>query len=153
MTESDVRFRLMGIDDYDAVIALWQGVEGLRLRDADSREGIERYLLRNEGLSFLAEIPSSGSGRKVVGTVMAGHDGKRGYLQHLCVSAECRRQSIGARLTTLSLDALAKEGILKTYLFALNKNAAGQDYWRGRGWQERNDFSVFSWINSDEDNV
>ena len=72
--------RTMTIDDYDDVIALMKETPGISLRDADSLPATERYLQRNPGLSFVAV--ASGA---VVGCVMCGHDGRRGYLQHLLV--------------------------------------------------------------------
>ena len=72
--------RTMTPADYDAVLALMQNTPGISLRDADSREATERYLVRNPGLSFVAEAEG-----RLIACVMCGHDGRRGYLQHLLV--------------------------------------------------------------------
>ena len=74
-------YRNMQISDYASVIALWRDCDGVSLRDADAPEGIEKYLQRNPALSFVAL-----DGTDIVGTIMAGHDGKRGYIQHLAVA-------------------------------------------------------------------
>ncbi|GAA3968303.1 GNAT family N-acetyltransferase [Allohahella marinimesophila] len=139
----------MKIADYDRVIGLWQKAEGLRLRQADSLDGIRRYLTRNPGLSFVAEHHGAG----IVGTIMAGHDGKRGYLQHLTVAQAYRGIGVGSELTRRCLAALKVEGILKTHLFVLDENAAARRFWQNRGWQKRDDFSVYSFINSTEHDV
>ncbi|WP_416397015.1 GNAT family N-acetyltransferase [Allohahella sp. A8] len=154
MTQPNTReivYREMSIADYEQVIALWSGAQGLRLRQADSREGIARYLQRNPGLSFVAEQQLDGG--EIVGTVMAGHDGKRGYLQHLTVGEGHRGAGIGTELTRRCLEALKQEGILKTHLFVLDDNAAARRYWQNRGWQKRDDFSVYSFINATEHDV
>lgn len=41
----------MAREDYDAVVALWRGPEGVVLNESDSREAFENFLRRNSGLS------------------------------------------------------------------------------------------------------
>ncbi len=143
-----MEFRCMQITDYDAVVRLWRGCEGLLLRDADCESGIGRYLQRNPGLSFVAE-----AGNEIVGTIMAGHDGKRGYIQHLAVAVPLRGQGVGSRLLDKCLDALKAQGIEKTHVHVLKNNLGGRRYWLDRGWQERADTQLFSFINGDNENV
>ncbi|TDW00336.1 ribosomal protein S18 acetylase RimI-like enzyme [Halomonas alkaliantarctica] len=143
-----MRYRTMTINDYEDAIALWSESEGVRLRDADSREGIERYLLRNPGLSFVAEVEG-----KLVGTIMAGHDGKRGYVQHLSVADSHRRVGIATRLVSLCLEALKNEGILKSHLMILPENKAAQKFWANQGWAYRSDILLYSYVNGDNHNV
>jgi N-acetylglutamate synthase len=78
MTTRNCEVRRMTLSDYAGVMDLLGRVEGICLRDADSREGIARYLERNPGLSFVAE-----AGGVVGACVFGGHDGRRGYLYHL----------------------------------------------------------------------
>tara|TARA_R110001606_G_scaffold313054_1_gene459697 strand:- start:171 stop:629 length:459 start_codon:yes stop_codon:yes gene_type:complete len=143
-----MHYRTMTINDYEAAIALWSESEGVRLRDADSREGIEKYLLRNPGLSFVAEVEG-----KLVGTIMAGHDGKRGYVQHLSVADSHRRLGIATRLVNLCLEALKNEGILKSHLMILPENEAAQTFWASQGWAYRSDILLYSFVNGDNHNV
>lgn len=143
-----MRYRTMTIDDYEAAIALWSESEGVRLRDADSREGIEKYLLRNPGSSFVAEADG-----ELVGTIMAGHDGKRGYVQHLSVADSHRRAGIATRLVSLCLEALKHEGILKSHLMILPENEAGKKFWASQGWACRSDIQLYSFINAEDQNV
>src|SRR4030042_5216026 len=99
------KVRQMTIRDYDAVISLWRGIPGIGLdNDSDSRLGITRYLKRNPGLSFVAQIQDM-----IVGTVLSGHDGRRGYLHHLAVGASHRQLGIGKTLTSRCLRALGKQ--------------------------------------------
>lgn len=143
-----MHYRTMTIDDYDATIALWSESEGVRLRDADSRAGIEKYLRRNPGLSFVAEEEG-----RLVGTIMAGHDGKRGYVQHLSVANSHRRKGIATQLVSLCLEALKHEGILKSHLMILPENETAKQFWASQGWACRSDIQLYSFVNGDNPNV
>lgn len=143
-----VNVREMTIDDYPAVVALLERTAGVRLREADSRAGIERYLQRNPGFSCVAER----SGR-IVGCIMSGHDGRRGYLQHLAVESEFRRQGIGKALASHCIDRLAEVGILKSHIDVLTGNEPAAAFWLKLGWVERADIVRFSYIASGGENV
>ena len=142
-----MNYRTMDIRDYDRVISLWRQCDGVSLRDADSRDGIARYLERNPGLSFVAETD-----REIVGTVMAGHDGKRGYIQHLAVSNSLRRQGIGSQLVEVCLQALKQAGIVKSHVHVLHDNGLGREFWLRRDWFERKEIVMYSYINGDNPN-
>lgn len=143
-----MKFRPMTTNDYASTVQLWTRTEGVRLRDADSREGIEKYLARNPGLSFVAE-----SDDMLVGTIMSGHDGRRGYIQHLSVLDSYRRRGIGSQLVALCLEALKKEGILKSHLMILADNEAAKIFWSRLGWVGRRDIDLYSFINSQSINT
>ena len=134
-----MHIREMTIQDYGAVIVLWQSVEGVGLSDADAREPIARYLEHNPGLSFTAW-----DGDVLVGAVLCGHDGRRGYVHHLTVRESHRRQGIGKALVERCLAALKAEGIDKCHLFvfAVNEDAIG--FWKSIGWTQRVDLVVMS---------
>jgi ribosomal protein S18 acetylase RimI-like enzyme len=116
--------------DYDESFALWSACEGLSLGDDDQPDGIALYLRYNTGLCFVAV--SDGS---LVGTVLAGHDGRRGILRHLVVRPDFRRQGLGRRLVRCSLDALAAAGIRKCNLFVMDHNPAGRHFWEQLGFR------------------
>lgn len=134
-----INYRELTLADYDVVIALWQSADGVGLSDADSREAIDRYLARNPGLSFTAW-----DGDGLVGAVLCGHDGRRGYVHHLAVRPSYRRQGIGTALATRCLDALAAEGIDKCHLFVFAVNADAIAFWKRAGWIQRGDLNVMS---------
>lgn len=121
----------MTIRDYDEVLALWQSVEGVAINDADSRENMARYFERNPGLSFVAT-----DGEAIVGAVICGHDGRRGYLNHLAVNPEYRRQGIGRRLVEHCLAGLNAAGIQKCNIMVLKDNHTGFAFWRECGYAE-----------------
>jgi len=141
-------YRNMQISDYAPVIALWRDCDGVSLRDADSSQGIERYLQRNPGLSFVALEGSS-----IVGTIMAGHDGKRGYIQHLAVANDVREQGIASSMVELCLEALKLQGIEKSHVHVLGDNEAGRKFWSGRGWFHRAEIVMYSFINGENKNA
>jgi len=146
--EESIVYREMRLGDYDDVVRLWRLSAGVKLRGADSREGIGKYLLRNPGMSFVAE-----DGVGLVGTVMGGHDGKRGYIQHLATRSDRRESGVASRLLSLCLDALAREGILKSHIMVLAGNESGRRFWLNRGWIARDDIEILSYINSDDADV
>ena len=135
----DIDIFQVGIDFYDDVYALWQQCEGMGLSDADSRQGILSYLERNPGMSFIAS-----SRGKVVGVVLSGHDGRRGYIHHLAVHPAYRRKGLASRLVDRCLTVLADSGIQKCHLFIFNNNANGIKFWKNTGWIHRSDISVVS---------
>ncbi len=146
--EESIVYREMQLGDYDDIVRLWRLSAGVKLRGADSRDGIGKYLLRNPGMSFIAE-----DGVGLVGTVMGGHDGKRGYIQHLATRSDRRQSGVATRLLALCLDALAEEGILKSHIMVLAGNEDGKQFWLNRGWYERDDIEMMSFINSDDAEV
>ncbi len=122
----------MKITDYDEVFALWKNTEGMGLhKQSDSRKGIARYLRRNPGLSFVAR-----DNKKIVGTVLCGHDGRRGHLYHLAVDRSYRKKGIGKALVNRALSKLGAIGFSKCTLCAFVKNRAGRKFWRYIGWTE-----------------
>ena len=127
--------RPMTIADYDAVYALWLSCRGMGLNDVDdSREGLARYLRRNPGTCFVAEDAA-----RVRGVIMAGHDGRRGYIYHTAVRPDSRGQGIGRRLVEAAMDALRAEGISKVALVVFRRNEAGNAFWERMGFELRED--------------
>jgi len=120
----------MTIEDYDEVTALWQSVDGMGLGPSDSRDNIARYLARNPGMSFAAR-----EGHMLVGAVICGTDGRRGYLSHLAVRASHRKQGVGKELIGRCLAALHAVGIPRCNLFVFAVNAGAIAFWRKMGWQ------------------
>ncbi len=140
--------RTMMIDDYDSVIGMMKQTPGVTFRDADSRESTAMYLDRNPELSFVAIAE-----KKLVGCIMSGHDGRRGYLQHLVVHSEFRRHGIANSLVERCLTALEKLGIRKSHIDVLKSNDTGAAYWESQGWKLRTDIHRYSFVQSGGNNV
>lgn len=130
-----MKIRLMIVDDYQEVYSLWLRTPGMGLNNVDdSREGIEKYLRRNPGTCFVAEDDG-----KLIGVIMAGHDGRRGFIYHTTVDADYRRQGLGRRLVEHVLKALEAEGINKVALVAFGRNELGNAFWEQAGFTARED--------------
>lgn len=140
--------RDMTMADHCAVMALWREVPGLTLRDADGPEAVARYLARNPGLSAVAVLDGS-----LVGCILCGHDGRRGYLQHLAVHPDHRRQGIAKALIQRCLARLQEVGVYKSHVDVLVDNAAGMQYWEGLGWQRRSDILRYSFVSGGGENA
>ncbi len=134
-----IEIRPFTMDLYDDIFSLWRKCEGVGLGESDSKKSIEKYLKRNPGLSFAALKKD-----KIVGAVLAGHGGYRGYLHHLAVRPDCRRQGIARLLANACLEQLKQENIAKCHLFLFKTNDTGKKFWEAAGWSQREDLKVVS---------
>ena len=129
--------RCVTIEDYDAIYALWDSVDqsrrALNPMD-DSRKGIARYLRRNPATCRLACTEDD---HRVVGVILAGHDGRRGIIHHLCVHPDFRRQGIAHRLVREAEEALRREGITKVFGLVFRDNDAANAFWEREGYSLR----------------
>ncbi len=120
----------MKIDDYDQVYDLWLHTAGMDLNALDeSRSGVERYLKRNPHTCFVEEDENG----KIIGAILAGHDGRRGTLHHLAVKKTKQGKGIGRRLAEAAINALKEEGIIRVALFVYNDNEIGMRFWKKLG--------------------
>ena len=130
-----MEIRKMKIEDYEAVYQLWLSCKGMGLNTVDdSLDGIERFLQRNPDTCFVAERDS-----KIVGVIMAGSDGRRGYIYHTAVSPDQRRQGIASKLVDTVMTALENIGITKVALVVFDRNSDGNAFWEKSGFSVRED--------------
>lgn len=123
------------IDDYDKMYALWLSCKGMGLNDTDdSREGIRRFLDRNPDTCFGAYEADM-----LIGVILAGNDGRRGFIYHTAVSPEYRGNGVGTALVNAALEALGRLGITKTALVVFGKNEVGNAFWEKQGFIVRDD--------------
>ena len=131
--------REMKIEDYDNVFALWKTIKGFGIRSVDdSKEGIERFLKWNPGLSVVAEEDG-----KIVGAILCGSDGRRGCLYHVCVHKDYRRQGIGKTMVIWCMEKLKELQINKVSLIAFTQNDVGNAFWKEIGWTKREDLNYY----------
>lgn len=123
-----MQIRPMTINDYDEIYAMWLITSKRALDSADSRENIEKYLLRNPDMSMVAL-----DGDKIVGTVLAGHDGRVGFIHHMAVAPDYRRRHIGQALAKAACERIFAEGIDKIQIYCFCDNEAGQKFWNSLG--------------------
>ena len=130
-----MRIRQMKIEDYDNVYTLWMSCAGMGLNNLDdSRSGIEKFLNRNPDTCYVAI-----DNNIIVGVIMVGNDGRRGYIYHTSVHPDYRKQGIGRKLVDTALDSLLKLGINKVALVVFERNNAGNEFWERMGFTSRND--------------
>ncbi|MCD4847621.1 MAG: GNAT family N-acetyltransferase [Candidatus Aegiribacteria sp.] len=130
--------RLMKKDDYSSLVDLWSGFSGTTMTGADSQEGFERFLDRNGECCFSVLLSD-----RIVGSVMAGHDSRRGYIYHLAVDESLQGKGTGAALMSAAGSALRNAGIEKAHLFIYTDNSAIRFYEK-TGWHRRHDIAVMS---------
>ena len=131
--------RTMEIADYEGVHALWMTIKGFAIRSVDdSREGVEIFLKRNPTTSVVAVEDG-----KIVGSILCGHDGRRGCLYHVCVATEYRRRGIGKAMVVQAMQALKEEKINKVSLIVFTQNDIGNAFWNQIGWTKREDLNYY----------
>ena len=126
-----MNIRVMTIEDFDQVHALWMSIKGFGIRSVDdSKEGVERFLKRNPTTSVVAEEDG-----KIVGAILCGHD--------VCVDVNHRMKGIGKAMVVFTMEALKKEGINKVSLIAFTQNDIGNAFWKEIGWTKREDLNYY----------
>lgn len=135
-----IRYRTINHQDIEAVICFLNGIQGVHLHDngEDSVEGIGLYIDRNPELSFLAM-----EHEKIVGVIFCGHDGRRGYINHLAVAPDYRHKGIASKLIRLVEEHLKDLGIKKEALFVLNSNDTAMAFYEKNGWKEEKIVKIY----------
>ncbi len=138
----------MNIDDYDEMFDLWSNTEGMGLRSLDdSKEGISKFLNRNPNTNFICRIDN-----KLVGAILCGNDGRRGYIYHAVVHKDFQRKNIGTLLVEKVIEALDREGIKKVALVVYSNNLNGNQFWESLGFIDRFDL-VYRNLSIDKNNI
>jgi ribosomal protein S18 acetylase RimI-like enzyme len=134
-----VKIRIMNSSDYPGALDLWKSLPGLGLSSADEQSAINSFLIKNPDSSFVAL-----EGSKIIGTVLGGSDGRRGYLYHLAIHKDYQRIGLGRQLSEKSLAALKFLGLKKCHIFVISSNMDGLRFWERLGWLLRGDILVMS---------
>jgi ribosomal protein S18 acetylase RimI-like enzyme len=111
---------------------LWAEAEGIEIAEGDRPEELARYLARNPGLSTVATDEAG----NVIGAVLCGHDGRRGFVYHLAVASAHRGRGLGRAMMQRSLAGLKKAGVSRALLLVAADNAGGRDFWLRQGWED-----------------
>ena len=122
-----------------AAIALWSSTEHIGIGDSDALPDLRTFLEHNHRYCFVAQREE-----ELLGTILAGHDHRRGYIYHLATAGSSRREGIASSLLDQSLTALKTDGIRKCHAFVFRTNPYAELFWNKLGWQERDDLYVFS---------
>lgn len=130
-----MEINLLIIEDYDKVYQLWTNTKGMGMRSLDdSFEGIKKFLKRNPTTNYIAQVEN-----KIVGVILCGHDGRRGYIYHTAVNSDYRGQGIGKKLVNTVIESLKKEGINKVALVVFDSNDLGNKFWQSLDFDKRDD--------------
>ncbi len=126
-----VRLREFTLDDYEAVMELWQAAgPGIGIGRSDTKDEIAKKLLRDPDLFLVAEDAG-----RIVGTVIGGFDGRRGIVYHLAVADSYRQQGIGKRLMEQVERRLVAKGCIRCYLLVKKDSAEVIDFYDRLGWE------------------
>ena len=135
-----VIIRPMQIEDYEQVSSLWNGAREVRVYTSDSRRLIERFLGLNSDTSFVADAEG-----QIVGTILGGFDGRRGYIYHLVVESAQRGRNIGSALLEKTMVAMEKKSVDKIHIFVpIHNNRHTLAFWESHGWRTRSDLQMMS---------
>ena len=138
----EVELKPMTTSDYDDVRALWMTIQGFGIRALDdSREDIERFILRNPTTSVVAV-----DNGRIIGSILCGSDGRQGALYHVCVAREYRRRGIGTHMVGYCMHQLRLMGINKVSLIAFTSNDAGNAFWKQIGWTRKSDVNYYEFV-------
>lgn len=141
--------RLMTIDDYENLIEMWKQTLNMGLRSLDdSKEGITIFLERNPNTNFVAYEDD-----KIIGAILSGHDGRRGYIYHTVVLSEYRRRGIASDLVNMVVEALQKEDITRVCLNVMETNEQGKKFWIDKGWEKKDFLGFYSKSITDKENI
>ena len=132
-----IELRAMNAQDYEQLAELWDRSEGLS--QLDSRSQVEQLLRCHPGLSFIAH-----QDQHIVAAILAGHDGRRGYLYHLAVDKDWRQQGVGRQLVKHCLEQLTTRGIPRCSVFVYEENKEASQFWKKLGWRNRSELKVFA---------
>lgn len=132
--------KTMSIDDYQQLFDLWRNTPNMGLRSLDdSKEGVSLFLKRNPSTSFVAYEDN-----RLVGAILCGHDGRRGYIYHTVVLPEWRGRGIASELVDMAVEALKEEGITRVCLNVVETNEQGKAFWIRRGWEKKDFLGFYS---------
>lgn len=142
-----MKIRKMKIKDYNEVYSLWLHTPGMGLNNLDdSKKGIKKYLKRNPKTCFIAKEK-----RKVIGVILCGHDGRRGYIHHTSVELSHRNTGIGTDLVNHAIKALKSEQIHKVAFVVFKNNEIGNNFWERNGFQKRQDLNYRNKVISNDE--
>lgn len=141
--------KVMTINDYEELFELWQNTANMGLRSLDdSKEGISCFLKRNPNTNFV--VYEDG---QLVGAILCGHDGRRGYIYHTVVLPDYRRRGIASSLVESAIAALQKEGITRVCLNVMETNEQGKKFCISKGWEKKDFLGFYSKSITDKENL
>lgn len=125
-----IQFRQFHPDDTEQTVALWQAC-GLTRPWNDPHKDIERKLQQEPELFIVAEHDGL-----LLGSVMAGYDGHRGWIYYLSVLPQYQSQGLGKKLVQQAEQRLRSKGCPKIQLMIRQDNSGVQDFYHTLGYEQ-----------------
>lgn len=125
------------------VIALWETVFGYETAHNTPSLAIDKKLAVKDDLFFIALKDN-----EVVGTVLAGYDGHRGWLYSVAVHPAHRRKGLGAKLVHHAEGALTERGCMKINLQIVSSNESVTTFYEALGYSTEPRISMGKMIES-----
>lgn len=141
MRTEECTLETASIEDIDIMRELWESLPGLGLGPGDDKAAIISFIRRNPHTCLVLKDKG-----QIIGTVLGGFDGRRGYVYHLAVRADCQHNGYGTLLLENVVQALKNEGAGKIHLLVYRSNSSAQSFYTSRGWHLRDDINMFSWV-------
>lgn len=139
-----MRLTELSEDLVDDAARLWQQ-SGLTRPWNDPHEDCRRALTGSESTVLGALGPAG----ELLGTVMVGQDGRRGWIYYLAVDASVQGRGLGRRLLAAAEDWLRQRGVPKAMLMVRQENAGVQDFYRGLGYTDQETVVLGRWLDSE----
>ncbi len=137
MENQDLIIEKMRIVDFEEIHQIWSNSNGVTLRAIDdSKEGIEKFLRRNPNNSFICRIEG-----EIIGGILSGHDGRKGFIYHTVVNEKYRERGIGKKLVERVIHSLKEENITKIGVLVNSDNLSGNVFWESLGFEYFNDLN------------
>ena len=128
-----VQIREFDIGDYDFVLRLWKEA-GLMIRPGDDLESVRLKLQRDPDLFLVAK-----DGSEIIGSVLGGWDGRRGWIYHLAVKPSRRRQGIAKALIAELESRLTRKGAKRVNAQIYTSNTTSLRFFESCDYEVRSD--------------
>lgn len=121
--------RFMTVDDYHDVYQLWDEALEVSINEKDDTyKNIEKFIQRNPNLCIVAVEDGN-----IVGSILAGYDGRRGHIYHTVVNSEFRSKGIGNQLVDKIIQQFSILDVNEVDLIVMENNFIGNSFWERRG--------------------
>ena len=132
------------MESYETVINIWRK-SGISIGSSDTKEELERMLQRNPTLFLIGKI-----NKRIIGVVMGGSDGRRGYIHHLAIDPDCQRRGYGKMIVDCLIEKFRQMGVHKVHLFIEKYNIDVVKFYQNLGWEIREDLIMMSHVPDDK---
>ncbi len=143
-----IQYNLLTADDYPKLLKLWIAAGSIEVRPVETANSLALFLQKNPTSNYSAYV-----GSRLIGAVLAGHDGWRGHLYHMAVKPDYRERGIGAKLVNVAIGALKREGISRIHCLVKQDNLIAQQFWEACGFELRDELYDFSLMQSQSSHV